>query len=84
MKIDPLGFVIAGVGLWSWCPLQAVSSYTLARKEDLVRSDNTPKSAILESKFAGVGGLGWGCGVVVVVGGWITFYLKQTWLTNGD
>lgn len=29
---------------------------TLARKEDLVRSDNTPKSAILESKFAGVGG----------------------------
>lgn len=28
-----------------------------------MRSDNTPKSAILESKFAGVGVWGWwGCG----------------------
>lgn len=29
-----------------------------------MHSDNTPKSAILESKFAREGGLGWGCGGV--------------------
>lgn len=37
-----------------------------------VHSNNTLKSVILEAKSAGLGG------------GGISFYLKQTWLTNGD
>lgn len=48
-------------------------------------SDNTPSKRVQFWRVNLPGRVDWGGGMgVVVVGGWITFYLKQTWLTNGD
>lgn len=58
---------------------------TLWLKEDLVPSDNTPSKRVQFWRVNLPGRVDWSGGMgVAVVGGWITFYLKQTWLTNGD
>lgn len=57
--------------IWRRCALQAGSCYTLVRKQDLLLSGR-------EFTF----------GDYICGGGWswggISFYLKQTWLTDGD